>query len=815
MKRLLVLLALLLPLTAAAQSPCTVKEEMDRIGEAFGVYFVYDASLPVDVPTTFRIDPAGTLQKNLRKLFNDTGISWYVKTKYVVLNECCATLRQTPVWPEPNPELYLEPVTVMDTLAEAVKTACTSLQMIPGGYQFSPALAQRVVTPLGEGDVLKYAQSLPSVSAGGEGVTALHVRGGDMGANAVTLDGVPVYGISHLMGLAFVLPGDVTGISEITAGGFRSDVGNFTSSHIRLQSYTGDFERARARFTVNPFLSSASVSMPLKKGKSSFLGSVRISPVGLEYKAFKNVVDQHQDIFDNMGATVGDLYGKITVRCDNRNDIAFSLFGSLDDYRFDMPEAVGGIDATEKMGWSNVIANLSWDTRPTAGFDCIHTSLSLNDHQWNQEQSSPIYNKKYSYNRFQILHTLDELMLQSTGSKSWDRWSLRAGIQLRGTRFNPGSYRRYTVRMNANGHGMLYQDEEDRVDKLTWSLLSSLYGELEYAVPDRLLLRFSLRGNIYKTKQNPYSDSRYIDQYHHLYRYDTRESGSYSCFHPDADVLAQIYLTHRIGIEGTFDYRTQYNHPLEMMQTGWTFDPIIPAEADLPPERALQSYLGLFGGFGMHSFRVGGFYKQMWNLVYRNKATGIYSRDESHWRNGLVVGDGNAYGAEFLYVKEGRDLSWQLSYTWSKSDRRFPEIAQGASFPARYDRRHMLHASARWKGLTASFTLQSGHNETISVYQYFGYSYLHYQKIVITDPLVVEPNNLRVPFYLHLDLGYRFSFSSGRDRAHPLNHNLTLGVYNLFNRRNTSQMTFDIQESQWKRISYFPIMPSITYQLEL
>lgn len=49
MKRLLVLLALLLPLTAAAQSPCTVKEEMDRIGEAFGVYFVYDASLPVEL----------------------------------------------------------------------------------------------------------------------------------------------------------------------------------------------------------------------------------------------------------------------------------------------------------------------------------------------------------------------------------------------------------------------------------------------------------------------------------------------------------------------------------------------------------------------------------------------------------------------------------------------------------------------------------------------------------------------------------------------------------------------------------------------
>ena len=798
MRRFVIILTILLPLTAAAQPTMTVKTAMEEIEKTFGVYFVYDADLPVDKPTAFHLDSDSTLQKNLRNLFDGTGISWYVKTQYVVLNECCASLRQAPVWPEP--EQYREPVTLMDTLKEAVKTARPMLQAVAGGYRFDPSLSQRVVTPLGTGDVLKYTQVLPGVSTGGEGLTTFLVRGGDMGSNSVTLDDVPVYGISHLMGLSFVLPGDVIGVSEFQVGGFHSDASNLTASHLRLQSYAGDFERSRARFTVNPFMSAASVSTPLKKGKSSFLGSVRFSPVGLAYKAFKNVVDRYQDSFDDLGVTAGDIYGKFTVRCDNRNEIAFSIFGSLDNYRFDMP---GGSSWTEKMAWSNIIANFSWDTHPSAVFDCIHTSFSLNDHRWGQEQIFSQAGGYFSARRL-IRSTVDELMLQSTGSRKWDRWALRAGIQLRGARFNPGAYHQYLHYTSPDGS--IYNQEELDRDRLTWSMLSTLHGELEYAIPDRLLLRLSLRGNLYLAKRMGYDKEQYVDGTEHL-NYDTVEECTYSQLHPEAGLLAQVHLNPRLGIEGTIDYRTQYYHSLEMMRAGWTFDPVIAAEELLPPERSLQGYLGLFGAVGSHHFRIGGFYKQMWDLIYRKKATAIYDINETHWRDGLAVGNGNAYGAEFHYMKEGRILSWQISYTWSWCNRQFPAIAQGATFPARYDRRHSLHTGVRWKGLTADFTLQSGHHETISPYQLFGQN--PSGEIFYAE----SPFNWRVPAFIRFDLGYRFSFRSGKE--HPVNHNLTVGVYNLFNRRNASQIDYDRTEMKWKQISYFPIMPSITYQLEL
>lgn len=774
MKRLLVLLALLLPLTAAAQSPCTVKEEMDRIGEAFGVYFVYDASLPVDGNTYFQVNPQKSLQKNLRDLFEDSDIVWRVKNQYVVLALNPVELRLAPVWPDP------EPAAVMDTLVEAVKTAQKRCVDLPSGsYPVDPLHVRQVVTPTGESDALKYVQTLPGVSMGGEGTSALFVRGGNMGSNAFTLDGVPIYGISHLMGLTSVFPGDVIGTSEFQVGGFSADAGNFTSSHIRLQSYSGDFERARARFSVNPFLVSASVSTPMEKGKSSFLGSVRVSPIGLEYKAFKKMVDSRQTSFEDFGASIGDLYGKFTWRPDSRNEIALSFFGTLDDNRFTLDD-----QTDETMRWSNAIALLSWNKQRALCFDSVRTSVSLNDHVWAQLENTQSLRSPEWSGRDKKFYRLDELMLQSAGMKKWDSWSLETGVQLRVARFNRGS-RSYTIRDRKYG----YNKSLDRSGNLaSYTLVPTLHGELEYAIPEKFSLKLALRGNYYLL----------VDQVK-------------GTFLPEAGMTVRYHFIPQLGLESTFDYRSQFYHCLEEMSVGWTLDPVVPASSDFPPERALQGYLGVFGGFGEHSFRVGGFYKQMYNIMFCRSASRFYDPGSLNWEEDARFGDGSSYGAELFYGKTGRGLSWQLSYTWSKSDRTFPDIAGGATFPAKYDRRHLLHADILWKGLKAVFMMQSGHHETITAAQYNYYT----PTVDILGPTTKEPYNWQVPDFIRFDLGYELSFRSGKEKAHPVNHKLTFGIYNLFNRRNASVLLFNSETKQWGLRSYFPIMPSINYSLEL
>lgn len=789
MKRLLLILAVLLPLAAMAQPVTTVKDAMGRIEKTFGVYFVYDAELPVDVPTTFRIDPEGNLQKNLRDLFGDTGFNWYVKKKYVILTDCCATMRPAPVWPTPMADYRV------DTLVEAVKTALLPLDRYEtGSYQIDPVQTRRIVTPLGEGDAFKYIQQLPGISTGGEGGLAYYVRGSNMGSNLVTLDGVPIYGVSHLMGLTSVIPGDVVGTSEFRAGGFRADESNLTASHLRLQSYNGDFERPRARFSVNPFLLSASVSTPLKKGKSSFLGSVRISPIGLEYKALRNAVNKYLGDYSDFGALVGDVYGKFTWRPDARNEVALSFFGSLDQYKFGYENP-----SFEHLSWSNLMANLSWKKRRVLGFDEIHTSLSFTDHLWQERRLSWSGYDAYASRSYdqRCESRLDEIILRSTACKRLDRWTFQAGVKLSGARFNPGA------NILIEEHNTK-RESVSRIEDIYFTLTPTVYGEAGYEIPERLQVRLALRANGYLMRsQDPLpADPGGVQG---------TEPEKAFFFHPEASLSAKVYVLPQLGIEGTFDYLMQFYHCLETVPVGWTLDPVVHASTTAPPERSLQGYLGLFGGFDGHSFRAGGFYKQMYDIIYYPKMSKIYSSATVvSGMYHLLTGDGNAYGAEFLYEKEGPVLSWKLAYTLSKTERVFEKVNGGAPFPAKYDRRHMLSANARWKGLTAAFTLQSGHRESVSATQFARYYGVDNETLI-----GYEPFNVQVPAYIRLDLGYQFTFRTGQGRARPLNHNLTVGIYNVLNRHNPSMLRFDHNIREWKYISFFPIMPSIRYILEL
>ncbi|NUO02274.1 MAG: carboxypeptidase-like regulatory domain-containing protein, partial [Saprospiraceae bacterium] len=60
---------------------------------------------------------------------------------------------------------------------------------------------KRIPALLGEVDVLKVLQLMPGVQSGGEGQNGLYVRGGSPDQNLILLDGVPVYNVSHVLGI--------------------------------------------------------------------------------------------------------------------------------------------------------------------------------------------------------------------------------------------------------------------------------------------------------------------------------------------------------------------------------------------------------------------------------------------------------------------------------------------------------------------------------------------------------------------------------------------------------------------------------------
>jgi hypothetical protein len=294
----------------------------------------------------------------------------------------------------------------------------------------NPADLRRTASPLGEADPIKFIQTLPGVSTGMEGSSAYYVRGGNEGNNLTTLDGIPIYGTGHLLGLTTSYPSEIVSGQDFYAGGFPSDVGGYTSSLLQLTTSDGDFEKTRSRLFVNNFLAGALLSKPLNRNKSSLIASVRVSPLGLEYNLLRPLMDEGLPVPEHINALVGDAFAKITWKTRDRERIFLSVFGSYDRYGFDPTNT-----SSQALGWSNLIGNLTWIKESASGWEW-ETRLSHNGFRAFQDQTQKINSNT---TRMSLQSALMEEGLQTKVSSELNaRLRVQTGADAYVSFFQPG-----------------------------------------------------------------------------------------------------------------------------------------------------------------------------------------------------------------------------------------------------------------------------------------------------------------------------------------------------------------------------------------
>ena len=174
-----------------------------------------------------------------------------------------------------------------DTIPEATKTYYRTTIREIGKLNSNIQEVRTIVSPLGEGDPIKWAQTLPGVTTGADGSATMYVRGGNTSNNLISLDGIPLYGYTHILGLTTVVPQSVLSSVTLLKGGFEGRDGNFSASHLKMQTKTPQ-QCFKAAASVNTFL--AEVYAEGGFGKWGALVSARVSPLGLEYKAVKGIL---------------------------------------------------------------------------------------------------------------------------------------------------------------------------------------------------------------------------------------------------------------------------------------------------------------------------------------------------------------------------------------------------------------------------------------------------------------------------------------------------------------------------------------------
>ena len=181
----------------------------------------------------------------------------------------------------------------------------------------------------------------------------------------------------------------------------------------------------------------------------------------------------------------------------------------------------------------------------------------------------------------------------------------------------------------------------------------------------------------------------------------------------------------------------------------------------------------------------------------------------------LRSGTSNVYGIETEIDKSIGRFSGILAYTYSKVYRKIREINYGNRFVANYDIPHEIK-------LTIKYYL----NERLSFHSFFTYStgrpltlpVGYYQHDGLNVPIFEGRNTSRFPDFSRLDISSQYQFPSKISASRTFLSTASVGVYNLYNRKNALYYHLNSSSFENKTNTFeyaFGFYPWIAYSFKI
>ncbi|MFA5647387.1 MAG: hypothetical protein WC951_03670 [Bacteroidales bacterium] len=645
-------------------------------------------------------------------------------------------------------------------------------------YYLTPKDASVSATVMGEVDIIKQLQVLPGVTQGMDGTLGMFVRGGNNGNNRIELDGIPIYGNTHLFGLTSVFQADI--IQDITfkMGGISAQKGNFLSSVTQVQTKDA-LKSSGGSISVSPFIIGGHTQFSLADKTFGVLLGGRYSLLNQEFKLIQKSLGGE----GTFTPQVADGLLKLSWKIDTTQSVNLLAFAT-NDYLYYKNES--GI----AQNWDNTVFKLEWEKffNPTAS---LNTMAYYNQFRNVQEQKS--YDLSDGLvNGLLLSSKVKDVVFKSELTKQYNELRLSTGLSFQYTEFSPASQK---VVVSSN-------KTEDFSSNLN-SILTGAYISINHKLPGDIFYQAGVRTYYY-------------------------QSGSYSNVFADVRLMADYVIARNFGVEISYDHFSQFFQVLEGLPTGWSLDLMIPASGSCKPSQSDQFYSGFFWILNQFRFNLGGYWKSLTNLVSYKNNVNLFGANNATFHDELESGKGKSYGLEFMANKKGNKWSWNFAYTLSKTTRTYPTINGGNSYPFKFDRRHILNFQTNYitvnkgkrkQNVFASIAFSSGHKATLAVGEYLGVTLPYWEQsdggVFISSEmnhqayhrqLMSPKNSYTMPNYLRFDLGYTFI----RLRR-SFEREFTVSAFNVTNHKNP-YLYFN-ESNKWYQLTIFPIMPSFRYSL--
>lgn len=652
---------------------------------------------------------------------------------------------------------------------------------------------KRLPAIFGEVDVIKSLQLLPGVQAGPEGQTGLYVRGGSPDQNLVLLDGVPVYNVSHLLGIFSVFNADAVKNVTLTKGGFPARYGGRLSSVIEINMKEGNTQELHGEGAVGLISSKLTLEGPIAKGKTSFLVSGRRTYIDLLTAPFIRAAQENSENSFKLKLYFYDLNAKIQHKFNDRHRLFLSAYSGSDVFGATFTEPDAAISTG--INWGNLIGAVRWNWQ-------INPRLFANT--------------TLTYSQYEIEFLVDQ---ESKFNNQRDRFSARylSGIEDIGGKIdfdfipNPRHYVRFGAGVTNHTYspGALALKAEAGAD--TGVQLDTLLGsDLAYSTEYFTYIEDDWSLGALKINAGLHASAFNV------------EGELYTSLQPRLGL--RYLLDNDLALKASFSTMTQFINLLTSEALSLPTDLWVPSTRRVLPQTSWQAALGAARTlWDEYEFSLEAYYKQMHNVISFKEGASFLFGLENDWQEKVTQGEGEAYGLEvFLQKKQGKATGW-IGYTLSWNWRQFDDINSGQRYPFRYDRRHDVSVVFNYDftpriGISTAWVYGTGNAITLNTFRYPSevYSFDGNQFFINDIETGGQRNAFRMRNYHRLDFSIEF-----RKQKPRWERKWVISTYNTYMRKNPYFITSSTrtQNGQTQRVfrefSILPfILPSISYQFK-
>ena len=649
-------------------------------------------------------------------------------------------------------------------------------------------------------DVIKTLQMLPGVSSGTELLSGFYVHGGDGSDNLFLLDGVPIYQISHLVGMFSSFNTDVIESLDFYKSGFPARYGSKMSSVVDVTTKDGDFSSYHGTFALGLIDGRLQFEGPIWKDRTSFNVGLRrtwTETLSVPILAIINRYNKPDKVRGGYAFT--DLNAKVTHKFSDNNRLTANFYIGNDAPRlyndsYYQNRDENGQYQTERdisdisLSWGNILGSLNWNyavndclsVRNIAYYSGSRSSLSFSYETIDYKKNSIKSGEYYTSDVHNMGVKSDWFHTVTTKQK------LRYGGTLQYHIYCPDATAKTDIVMDD-----ISLTNVAYADSLKYNTIeASLYAEDEVAFTDAFSINAGLRYTLY--------------------------SAAGKVWHSLEPRLAMKYtFNDMITAKASYTEMSQPSHLVSSLYLDLPTNAWLPSTARIRPSRSREVAGGVYMNLSHYlHLNVEGWFKYMYNLL---EYAGSYSLMPplTNWESSFRTGDGRSWGAELDFGFDNGKTQANVYYTLAWSQRKFDDFYH-SWYRDRNDNRHKLTLMAKHKfskrfELYGAWNYHSGNRITLATHE------VNVEGSYKIRDVYGEPNNVKLPDYHRLDLGFNFIKNTKRGNLSIWN----LSVYNAYCRVNPITAYSEYDHMDDVRIAYYgvslgviPIIPTFSYTLK-